>query len=325
MISVIVPVYNVKEYLERCVKSILEQSYKDIELILVDDGSTDGSSELCDEFARQYECITCIHQANGRAPKARNTGIDAAKGEYLLFIDSDDYIEPDMCEHMLAEMQDEKVTFVQCGMIITESDGSQTYRIPDAKMRISSAEAMEGFFNKTGKITASFSDKLIRRRVFDGGLRMDETIGNEDTEVIPRLIDASDDIVIMDKAYYYYVKRENSNSSYNRFSLKIYEFIPSLYKFRDMCREKYPTAYDWFDYYMANTINGMYLYLLACDDNRKYANIKCKLRLDLFKWTRKCNRNVRIKNEKKGTLKEYLLRALLGDSLLSFLIRVRTK
>ena len=105
MISVIVPVYNVKDYLERCVKSIINQTEKDIEIILVDDGSTDGSSLICDELAKSDNRITVFHKANGGLSSARNCGIERAKGKYLCFIDSDDIISPYFVEHLLTLIQ----------------------------------------------------------------------------------------------------------------------------------------------------------------------------------------------------------------------------
>ena len=102
LISVIVPVYNIEKYIERCVRSICVQTYKNLEILLVDDGSTDGSGEICERLAKEDERIRVFHKENGGSSSARNLGIREAKGEYLGFIDSDDYIEPDMYE-LLAE------------------------------------------------------------------------------------------------------------------------------------------------------------------------------------------------------------------------------
>ena len=101
MISVIVPVYNRKETLERCVQSLRGQTYPDLEIILVDDGSTDGSGALCNALAREDVRIRVIHKENGGVSSARNAGIEAAKGEYLMFTDSDDYAEAQMAEKLL--------------------------------------------------------------------------------------------------------------------------------------------------------------------------------------------------------------------------------
>ena len=104
LISVIVPVYNVEEYVEKCVLSIINQTYKNLEIILVDDGSTDNSGKICDEIAIKDNRIKVIHKKNGGLSDARNVGIDIAKGDYLGFVDSDDYIDPDMYSILLNNM-----------------------------------------------------------------------------------------------------------------------------------------------------------------------------------------------------------------------------
>ena len=94
-VSVIIPVYNVEQYLNRCIDSVLNQTYKDFEIILVDDGSTDKSGEICDVYAEKDSRITVIHKENGGLSDARNFGIDAARGDFLTFLDSDDYFHPE--------------------------------------------------------------------------------------------------------------------------------------------------------------------------------------------------------------------------------------
>ena len=106
MISIIVPVYNAQPFLERCLKSILGQTYKDIQLVLVDDGSVDRSGQICDEFAAKDSRILVIHQKNAGVSAARNAGLQAATGEYIGFVDADDYIAPDMYEQALNQLGD---------------------------------------------------------------------------------------------------------------------------------------------------------------------------------------------------------------------------
>ena len=101
LISVIVPVYKVEKYLNKCVQSIVNQTYKNLEIILVDDGSPDNCPEMCDEWAKKDSRIKVIHQENAGLAEARNSGISVATGEFFMFIDSDDYAEPDMIELLL--------------------------------------------------------------------------------------------------------------------------------------------------------------------------------------------------------------------------------
>lgn len=112
MISVIVPVYNVEKYLKRCIDSIIHQSYADFEVILIDDGSSDNSGLICDEYAKVYSNITVIHKENNGVSAARNTGLEAAKGEYIVFIDSDDRIAPRMLEFLAENTKENTLTVV---------------------------------------------------------------------------------------------------------------------------------------------------------------------------------------------------------------------
>ena len=113
-VTIVVPVYNVYDYLRACVDSILNQTYKKYEIILVDDGSPDQSSVLCDEYASSYENISAIHQKNGGAANARNHGLDMATGEYICFIDSDDKIENNYVEKLLGAIKENKAEVVVC-------------------------------------------------------------------------------------------------------------------------------------------------------------------------------------------------------------------
>ena len=114
LISVVMPVYNVEKYLREALDSIVNQSYRNLQIILVDDGSTDHSGIICDEYAAVDDRITVIHQNNAGAGAAKNTGLDHIKGEYLSIIDSDDYIEPDMFEKMIGYMESYQADVVQC-------------------------------------------------------------------------------------------------------------------------------------------------------------------------------------------------------------------
>ncbi|WP_294101981.1 glycosyltransferase [uncultured Ruminococcus sp.] len=116
MISVVIPVYNVEKYLERCVKSVVEQTYENLEIILVDDGSTDSSGELCDKIALTDDRIKVIHKENGGLSSARNAGIEVANGDYIGFVDSDDYIEKDMYLTLIAPTYEHDVDMCSCTM-----------------------------------------------------------------------------------------------------------------------------------------------------------------------------------------------------------------
>lgn len=124
LISVIVPVYKVEKYLDKCVQSIVDQTYRDLEIILVDDGSPDRCGELCDTWAARDERIRVIHTPNQGSSAARNTALVAARGELISFVDSDDYLSPDMLEHLHGLMT-EDVDLVECAYVITEDDHAE--------------------------------------------------------------------------------------------------------------------------------------------------------------------------------------------------------
>ena len=125
LITIIVPVYNIMEYLPRCVYSITAQTYRNLELILVDDGSTDGTGALCDKLAAEDERIRVFHKENGGSSSARNLGLSHAKGAYIGFVDSDDYVEPDMYERLLRGIQNYQVLVAQIGRDEIDMEGNQ--------------------------------------------------------------------------------------------------------------------------------------------------------------------------------------------------------
>ena len=115
-VSILVPIYNVEKYLSRCIESVLSQDFRDYELILVDDGSPDRCPQICDEYAKKDSRIKVIHKKNGGLSDARNIGLDIATGEYVMFIDSDDFVDIDMMESMMNNMIDNNVDLVVCNI-----------------------------------------------------------------------------------------------------------------------------------------------------------------------------------------------------------------
>ena len=144
LISVIVPVYNVQKYVRKSVESILQQTYKNLEIILVDDGSTDESGKICDTLARSDNRVTVIHKKNGGLSDARNAGLDRATGELIGFVDSDDYIEKNMYEVLEERMRINEADISCCGRyVVQESDGTKTpYFILDREQILSPCQAI---------------------------------------------------------------------------------------------------------------------------------------------------------------------------------------
>ena len=125
LISVIVPIYNTVEYLPRCVDSIRRQTYRNLEIILVDDGSTDNSGAMAEKFALEDKRVKAFHKENGGSSSARNLGIEKASGDFIGFVDSDDYIEPEMYERLLFAALSENLMMVQCSRDEIDEQGNR--------------------------------------------------------------------------------------------------------------------------------------------------------------------------------------------------------
>lgn len=137
IITVMVPVYNVEKYLDKCITSILNQSYKNIDVLLINDGSTDRSGEICDKYAKLDERVRVIHKANEGVSKTRNRGIDCANGKYLVFVDSDDYLEVDYCKKLYEAQQKYEDAFVMCGFKTVFVSGEENFFVFEKAERFS--------------------------------------------------------------------------------------------------------------------------------------------------------------------------------------------
>ena len=167
LISVIVPVYNVERYLDQCVESLIGQTYERLEIILVDDGSTDSSGEQCNAWANRDNRIRAVRQCNAGLAAARNTGLDLAKGEYIGFVDSDDYVLPDMFGTLLHNLQESDADLSIISYERENPDGS-TYcnAFPDKKIVMTSQEAF-AYVNQHGYFYVTAWDKLAKKELFD--------------------------------------------------------------------------------------------------------------------------------------------------------------
>lgn len=208
MISVIVPVYKAEKYLNRCVESIVNQTYRDLEIILVDDGSPDRSPELCDIWAKKDGRIIVIHKENGGASSARNIGLDTAKGDYISFVDSDDYISENMYEIMLDAASRYKADVVSCGRTLVNTDGNIELFTLEEEKTFTGKEALTEFFKGTCFDDASW-DKLYSREIFNS-LRFKEGEINEDLVPTVEILGGCDKVVHVGKPLYFYC--ENSES-----------------------------------------------------------------------------------------------------------------
>ncbi len=230
-ISVIVPVYNVQEYLPACVDSILSQTFNDYELILVDDGSPDACGDICDEYAKKDERVHVIHKKNGGLADARNSGIDSAKGAYLTFIDSDDIIYKDYLKYLYDAALAYGAEIVQ-GMITTHLDQlGQTgtdrhHKTYDVRILAGEDAIRDYLMYRTYYSTATF--KLIKRELFEG-VRFPVGKYSEDEFTTYKLVLKSKKGVCLPEYVYYYRLREGSIvRSYNTKRFEVCDELPEL-------------------------------------------------------------------------------------------------
>ena len=226
LISVIVPVYRVEEYLERCVKSMLSQTYKNLEVILVDDGSPDQCPAICDACAEKDARVKVIHQENKGLSGARNAGIDAASGEYLAFVDSDDYVSPHFIEELYQLLQDTGCAIGQCRFSYVKGDG--LVEEGDSAFCIYRGESlMEQLYGPEEKATCFVVawNKLYRAELFkETGIRYPEGRIHEDEATTYRLFHEAKKLAFLDRALYGYYT-ENGGSITSVFSAKRLQWL----------------------------------------------------------------------------------------------------
>lgn len=209
LISVIVPIYNVERYLEKCIKSILNQTYQNLEVILVDDGSPDNCGEICDRYSDKDPRIKVIHKQNGGLSDARNKGIDAAEGEYLAFVDSDDTIMPEMIGKLYQRIVTDQSDMAFCGYIQVDQKGNILSEVFLPDNLLSGFDTLKESYEKNGVLYTIACNKLIKRQLFQN-IRFPIGKYNEDEFTLYRVIDQCKLISILRDPLYIYVRRDNS-------------------------------------------------------------------------------------------------------------------
>lgn len=243
LISVIVPVYNIMEYLPRCVASLRRQTYPNLEILLVDDGSTDGTGQLCDRLAAEDGRIRVVHKDNGGTSSARNMGIERAQGEFLGFVDSDDYVEPDMYMHLYQAVEGRENWLVQVGRDEVDEQGGKLpsiCEIPEREQTFSAEEFLRELLMHRGD--CSFCTKLVPRRLL-GEDRFPEKKLNEDFHLIIRLLQRAEGVVSLSVCGYHVFYRLGSNTrkkQENEFSRVFSDNVNNADLVLSLVKERYP-------------------------------------------------------------------------------------
>lgn len=216
-VSVIIPVYNVQDYLARCIDSVVTQTHHDLEILLVDDGSTDASGDICNKLARQDQRITVIHKENGGLSDARNAGLDAMTGDYVTFIDGDDYVHPRFVELLLRTINSTSSDIAVCHwQELDEGQHPKAVNIntpplaSDCKL-FTRAEALKSIFYQQ-ELTHSACSRLFDARIFSD-IRFPQGMLYEDLAIIYPIMNKVERVALIEPAMYYYMHRSGSITS----------------------------------------------------------------------------------------------------------------
>ena len=200
LVSVVVPVYNIKDYIEKCLKSIVSQSYDNLEIVVVDDGSTDGSGKLCDEFAKKDKRVRVFHKKNGGLSDARNFGIKKSQGEIVALVDGDDYVDADYIKAMYEVMVKDDSDMVVCGF---------DNNIPSSFV-VSGEDATKKLLVEQENIEIVAWNKLYKKELFEKGIEYPVGEKHEDALTTYKLFAEVKKVSYVSKSLYHYVKREDS-------------------------------------------------------------------------------------------------------------------
>ncbi len=306
LISIIVPVYTVESYLDRCITSLINQTYKNLEIILVDDGSKDGSGTICDKYAILDSRIKVIHKENGGVSLARNLGLDVASGDYIGFVDSDDYVESKMYEALYQKAELENADITICGFTQVRVNGNAQVNDIDLSIDWSKENVIKNYFRQgiIKELMYSPWNKLYKKSLVND-LRFSEKYHmGEDILFVFECIERMNKLSCVKGSFYNYVMRENSAMT-SSFSKKRLDYIYAIREIQNACFEKYPYAVSevnlWVYRHVLNTLRQIIVakkrkeYQWFYNENKIYLRKNIKLhkkqlslnqRIDYFLITR---------------------------------------
>lgn len=315
LISVIVPIYNVEKYLEKCVSSIIDQTYKNIEILLVDDGATDSSGSICDKFAEKDSRVKVIHKKNSGVSDTRNLGIKSAAGEYFCFVDGDDNITPNYIETMYKLSAETNVDIAMCSYIYKWEDGreklTRNVEFPSDKIfSDSGAEALRKMLY--GKIYPPSSNyKLFKKSVCRVNYPIGYAIG-EDVLAAVDYFAAADRVAMINTPCYNYIQHDSSVM--NTFNpKKIFDNILSADEIYNKCEKMSPELKRAASYYLVekNLIVLMQFYGYS----------ECADKIEIIKSNIKKHRNTVLTD--KNAEKRTRIACLISYLGIDFLCKVR--
>ena len=272
LVTIVVPVYKVEKYIDRCIKSILNQTYKNIEIILVDDGSPDNCGKICENYAQKDKRIKVVHKENGGLSDARNAGISISNGKYISFIDSDDYIDPEYIELLYKTIKKDKSDMAISSHKVIYENGTVLEKATKEESILKPKEVLKRILYDDG-IDLSAWAKLYKIELFKE-IRYPKGRLFEDAATTYKLVDKCEKISIISRSTYNYIIRGNSITNVN-FSEKKMDLIISTEEMCNYVKKKYPDLEE------ATNRRLMYAYLSTLTQlvksNEKNENAEKKL------------------------------------------------
>jgi len=284
-VSIIVPVYNTRDYLGNCIESMMSQTYQNIEIVLVDDGSPDNAGEVCDDYARKDIRIKVVHRPNEGPATARNNGLDNATGDYLIFVDSDDLLHPQYVERMVTILEDQGLQMVCCKIrpflhggdvdkaedLFKKEDLCKNQHLLSGE-RMDRETAMVAMFDILHrKIESAVWAKIFTKEIFEG-IRFPDGWALEDVDAMANILLKCKETIVLDDELYGYRIRENSYCT-SGFSMKkfrtayVYESITNRYRGKVS-----PYIVDWARYYAIINEEGLWRDCCKSEDAKSYSN-----------------------------------------------------
>ncbi|MDY4077588.1 MAG: glycosyltransferase family 2 protein [Clostridium sp.] len=242
LISIVVPVYNVEKYLKKCIDSIINQTYKNLEIILVNDGSTDNSGKICDEYVLKDNRIKVIHKKNEGLSSARNLGIDISNGEYIIFVDSDDWIKKDMIKKLYEIIQKDNSDISICNYFLSYNEEDQIQKEKIEFCQFNNIEALKKLYDENFNIIMTISCcKLFKKNLFSD-IKFPKGKIHEDEFTTYKLLYKSKKVSYTSEKMYYYRQREDSitHRKFDRQNLDAVEaFEERISFFKNIVKNKF--------------------------------------------------------------------------------------
>ena len=280
MISVIVPVYNVEKYLRKSLDSILAQTYTDLEVLLVDDGSTDNCLSICQEYAKKDSRIILLTKENGGQGSARNMALDRMRGDYVSFVDPDDYILPTMLQEMVENIESYDADLAICYMNTIDTRGRVKQKASNKPKFYNNKELMREYAT-TGEIGEGPCNKLYKSKLFSQ-IRFPEIIASEDIYIMHEILGMCEGAVHLGKAYYVQTIRGDSteHKPFSELNLVLLECADRVNEYYE---KNYPEFLELVAFKKIYSIAKLMRRILVSGDYWKYRKVYKKLKLDLTK------------------------------------------